>query len=99
MPPQLQKTGWQMVVRIIKGEGFPKLETFSNQIDALFTASFAGKTVKTSVKGTEGDDRHCSWYEDLYLPVMIPCVGGKLTLQAFDYDKGGANDFIGQVSF
>ena len=99
MPPSINGVPHQIVVRLIRGEGFPKLETFSKQIDALAEAHFGKKKIATEVVETEGDNRMCYWKEDLFLPTSLPNLKDKLILKFFDYEKAGSNDFIGQAYF
>ena len=95
MPPQICGTPHQVAVNVIKGEGFPKLETFSKQIDAMVEAHFGNKMIKTEVKKTDGDAISCYWREEMFLPTALPNMTDKLVIKVFDYDSAGSNDLVG----
>ena len=39
------------------------------------------------------------WYEDIYIPVTLPCVSGRLILRVWDYDATSEDDIVGTVTF
>ena len=41
----------------------------------------------------------CYWYEDLYIPVTLPCVSGRLIIRVWDYDALKEDDIVGTVAF
>ena len=98
VPPCVQQQGHQIKVRLLYGEGFPKLDS-SGQVDCYIVAKIGNKTVKTSTVKTKGSSRQAIWKEDIFLPINLPNVTAQLELQIWDHDSIGKDDFIGTLYF
>lgn len=64
LPPQIQPKSCQLVVRAIKGEKFPKMDS-TGTIDAFVECEFAGSKVRTSTIKADQANMSVEWYEDL----------------------------------
>jgi len=64
LPPQIQPKSCQLVVRAIKGEKFPKMDS-TGTIDAFIECEFAGSKVRTSIMEADKANMAVEWYEDL----------------------------------
>jgi len=85
-------------VRLIKGEGFPALDS-GKQINAFLKIGLGDKEIKTEVVDTTGDKVTAYWWEEIYLPINLPCVNVKLVLSFFDEDTIGGDDMFGNLFF
>ena len=100
LPPQIQTEACQMVIRCVKGEGLPKLDSGSGTCDPYVMAIFSGLKMKTKHQECDSATFSAYWYEDIYIPVTLPNVSGKLLIRLWDWDAGlNSDDIIGGVSF
>ena len=98
LPPQIQPKACQLIIRAIKGEGLPKMD-IGGTIDAYLECEFAGSRIKSKVVTADEANYCVEWYEDLYIPAVIPTVSGKLRVRIWDYDAGMRDDLAGTVVF
>jgi hypothetical protein len=100
LPPQISLKPFQMIVTIIKAEGLPKLDDYFNEtIDAFCEVNFAGGKIKTSVLKADQSKFAVGWYEELYLPVMMPNISKKVVVKVMDQDKFKEPDEAGSIVF
>ena len=85
LPPQISLKPYQLVISLLRAEGLPQLDDFGT-IDAYCEASFGGARVKSSIVKADKVRYSASWYEELYLPVMLPNVSSKLVISMMDDD-------------
>lgn len=98
LPPQIQPKACQLVIRAVKAEGLPKMD-IGGTIDAYLECEFAGSHVKSKVVTADEANYCVDWYEDLYIPAVIPTVSGKLRVRVWDYDAGMRDDLVGTIVF
>jgi hypothetical protein len=96
LPPQIQPKACQIVIRAVKAEGLPKMD-IGGTIDAYLECEFAGSHVKSRVVTADEANYCVEWYEDLYIPAVIPTVSGKLRVRLWDYDAGMRDDLVGTI--
>ncbi|CAG9332379.1 unnamed protein product [Blepharisma stoltei] len=99
MPPQVIHKSCQLIVRIIKAEGLPKLDIANGTIDAFCQLEFGGASIKTSIVTADKNFYSSNWYEDLYVPVTLPSVSNKLTIRVLDHDPMNKDDQVGSLIF
>ncbi|CAG9312955.1 unnamed protein product [Blepharisma stoltei] len=99
LPPQIQHKWCQLIVRVIKAEGLPKLDDWNNTIDAYCQADYGGAKINTSVFTADKNKFAAYWYEDLYVPVSIPSVSNRLIIRVLDYDNTSKDDMVGTIAF
>ena len=100
LPPQISLKPFQLIVTIIKAEGLPKLDDYFNEtIDAFCEIDFAGAKQRTSILKADKSKYAVGWYEELYLPVMMPNVSKKLVVKVMDSDRFKEPDEAGSIVF
>jgi hypothetical protein len=99
LPPQIQTKACQLIITCLKAEALPKLDVGEDTCDAYIEASFAGTKVKTTHIEAGKGTLHVYWYERIYMPVIIPCVTGKLLLSVADWDALSSDDLVGSIVF
>lgn len=85
LPPQIVPKTTQLVITLLKAENLPVMD-LGGTIDTFIEAHFAGVSVKTSEKKADKTTMTSYWYEELYIPVIEPCVAQNLVLRVFDKD-------------
>ncbi|OMJ83746.1 hypothetical protein SteCoe_15288 [Stentor coeruleus] len=98
LPPQISLKPYQLIVSIIKAENLPKMDAIGT-INAYCQVQFGGAKKKTSVKDADNVRFSVSWYEDIFLPVMMPNVSSRLVIKVMDQDKTSKNDTVGCLTF
>lgn len=100
LPPQISLKPYQLIVTIIKAEGLPRLDVYLNEtIDAYCEVNFAGAKLRTKALTADSSKFAVGWYEELYLPVMMPNISKKLTIKVLDQDRGLSPDDAGCIVF
>lgn len=69
LPPQIQPKSCQVVVRAIKGEKFPKMDS-TGTIDAFLECEFAGSKVRTAIVKADQANMSVEWYEELLVSAI-----------------------------
>lgn len=64
LPPQIQPKSCQIIIRAIKGEKFPKMDS-SGTIDAFIECEFAGSKLRTSIRTADKANMSVEWYEEI----------------------------------
>ena len=99
MPPQIKPRTKQLIIQFLKADSLPIMDS-GGTIDAFCVAKFAGAEQKTSIKVADEATMNVYWYEEVYLPVMQPCVSSKFYVNLWDYDRVAfKNDLVGSFSF
>ena len=98
LPPQITTQQCQLIIRAVKAEGLPKMDEFGGTCDAMLEADFSGCKMKTAHKSADEATYSAYWLQDIYMPVIVPCVTGKLVIRVWDWDPTSANDIIGTVT-
>lgn len=99
LPPQVKPKTVQLVIQFLKAEHLPKMDR-GGTADAYCIAKFSGVEQKTSVITVDECTMSAYWFEEIYLPVMQPCVATKLQVTVLDHDTVAIkDDLIGSISF
>lgn len=85
LPPQISLKPFQIKLSLIKADSLPQLDIHGT-IDAYCEINFAGNTVQSSVVVADRTRFSANWYEELYLPVLMPNVSSKFILRVLDKD-------------
>ena len=96
VPPYLKPKTIQLMVQLVKAENLPIMDK-GETVDAYCVARFAGAECKSSTFTADKATLSAYWYDEMYLPVMVPCVTSSLTLNFWDYDTLSKDDVIGTV--
>ena len=94
LPPQIQPKACQLVIRAIKAERLPHMDT-GGTIDAYLECEFAGNKLKSKIIKADEANYSVEWYQDILIPAIIPTVSGKLKIRVWDYDVGTKDELVG----
>ncbi|CAG9316505.1 unnamed protein product [Blepharisma stoltei] len=98
LPPHVKPVTVQLITQILKAESLPIMDT-GGTLDAYCVARFAGAESKTSTQAADKATLSAYWYEEIYLPVLVPSVTNTMSLTFWDYDSTSADDLVGSVIF
>ncbi|CAG9328112.1 unnamed protein product [Blepharisma stoltei] len=99
LPPQIRPSTKQVKIRLLKAESLPVLDTLTDSLDAFCVAKIGGSKVVSSVKVADKATLSAYWYEELYLPVMEPCLTNNIILTFYDRDlMCPKDDLVGSIS-
>ena len=85
LPPQISLKPYQLIISLIKAEGLPQLDDYGT-IDAYCDITFGGVHTKSSVIKADKLRYSVNWYEEIYIPVLMPNVSSKLIIDLMDED-------------
>ena len=94
MPPQIQPKLMQLIVRFIRAEHLPEMDTFGTT-DGFARIKFG--SVELETKYVKMKDQLIEWYQELWIPLTIPTVLKKIPIQVYDYDAGKNDSIIGTI--
>ena len=97
LPPQIVPKTTQLIITLLKAENLPVMDS-DGTINAYIEAHFAGVSIKSSDIKADSVTMTSYWYEELFLPVIEPCVSHKLVLRVFDKDYSGS-ELVGSFNF
>lgn len=97
LPPQISLEPYQLTVSLLKAEGLPKLD-FAGTIDAFIEVEFGGFKIKSSAKTADKVRKSVYWYENLFLPMMLPNPCTQVLISLYDKDLL-TNEPAGSISF
>lgn len=98
LPTQIKLETTQLVVQLLKADNLPIMDD-GGTIDAYCLVTFGTAEKKTSVKVGDKATMSAYWYEEVYIPVMVPCISSRLTITVMDKDSIGKDDLVGSLSF
>lgn len=53
-------------------------------MDAFIKFTSGSRVIKTDIKTTKNDE--AIWYQAFYIPVQMPVMNGRISLELFDFD-------------
>lgn len=96
LPPQIKTIPHQLIITLIKGERFVKMDDYFGSIDPYVTFEFGSSKFKTKKKS---DVQNPFWGERIYLPYSEPMVSNNLIIKLFDYETIGKDEIVGSTAF
>lgn len=105
LPPSIEQHLHFLVVSVYQAEDLPAMDSSgiltAAGIDAFVRVDFAGNPkCKTSVVTVKGEKRLSPIFlEELWIPVMVPTMAERISISVWDWDRGRANDLVGQASY
>lgn len=95
LPPEVERIGYELLVRAYRAENLPKLDTFG-KVDGYIKASFTGSEQETSVIKS---DLNPVWNTELRLPVYVPTMSDRIAVRTMDWERAGDNRPIATMNF
>lgn len=104
LPPSINQRLNYLVMSVYRAEDLPPLDRdgmFSRAgIDAYVQVEFGGnpaaKTSVVTIKGTSG--LAPAFYEELWIPIMMPSMASRIDVSVWDRDRGSKNDLVGRFA-
>lgn len=101
MPPSIERRLNFLVITAYSASGLPSMDNNlvgPGGIDAFLQVDYGGQKAKTkwvSVRGNGNLD--VSWYNELWIPVMMPTMVNNILVRVKDYDRLKANETVGAI--
>ncbi len=100
MPTSIRPEYYQVKFKFFRGENLPIMDknlfTGAGSIDAFVEATYAGKTLKTSVVTMKNN--LVEWNEEFCFPCQIPIMASRVVMKLYDKDTLG-NEVVGAILF
>ena len=99
VPPQVKLRTVQLVIQLLKAESLPIMDTIGT-VDAYCLARFGNAEYESSIIKADRTNLSVYWYEEILLPVIIPCIAHKVTIMIYDHDYiPGYDELVGALTF
>ncbi|KAH7825291.1 putative myoferlin-like protein [Monocercomonoides exilis] len=95
LPPQIERIGYELLVRAYRAEKLPKMDTFG-KVDCFIQAQFAAEKNETDVVK---ENYNPIWNTELRVPVYVPAMTDRVMIRTMDWEKLGDPRPIATMNF